>query len=100
MKSLPSNKRQGKPYIWLQDEESFGEAGCGCRLENGESPCLWLCDTHQAAEELREGLAELIRCAELVVREWDGGNLAEAVNLLRTSAEFQRAKFAQLLESK
>lgn len=41
-----------KPFIWLQSGESFGEAKCGCRLENGESPCLWLCKMHQAASEL------------------------------------------------
>lgn len=44
-----------EPYIWLQDQEKYGKADCGCELVgewNGSGAALLFCPLHTAAPDL------------------------------------------------
>jgi len=63
-----------KPYLWLQENEAFGHADCGCILnrnyegeegEQGEAgAAFWFCPLHEAAGELLEAVKSSVEKLE------------------------------------
>lgn len=38
------------PFIWLQENEEYGQAYCGCEIQNGEKGIsFWQCEIHEKA---------------------------------------------------
>lgn len=78
------------PYIWLQPDERFGSADCGCELrfpDDGE-PAFYLCDMHENAlkelEQLKKDTAMKVQLADAFMEECKGIHLdlMDEVNIM------------------